>query len=66
MEDRDEFKKRIGRPVCSGVNGTVSLMSDYEEKEYPSAIIGYVSAVPEYEIWENEIEVDGRVWIYVR
>jgi hypothetical protein len=29
-ENRDEFRKAIGRPVCSGPNGTVSIMTDEE------------------------------------
>lgn len=66
-ENRNEFRMHIGRPVCSGPNGTVSLMSDTEEKEFPSAIIGYISAVPDYEYWEDtEVKINDRIWIYVR
>ena len=72
-ESLDEFKKHIGYCVCSGPNGTVSIMTEEEEKEYPGRIIGTISAVPNYEIWiagteENpeEIKVNGRVWIRIR
>ena len=67
QEDRELFREHIGRPVCTGENGTVSIMSETEEKLYPSAIVGYVSAVPNYSIWEEtDVKVDGRIWIYVR
>ena len=42
-------------------------MSKREIKKYPDRIIGYVSSVPEYEIWgSNKIEVDGRIWIKLK
>ena len=74
-EDREEAKKKIGWPVCSGPNGTVSIMTEEEEEKYPSRIIGTISAVPDYEIWragdlnsetEEEIYVNGRIWIRIR
>ena len=72
-ESLDEFKKHIGYCVCSGPNGTVSIMTEEEEKEYPGRIIGTISAVPDYETWnagteENpeEIKVNGRIWIRIR
>ena len=66
-EDREEFKSHIGYPVCSGPNGTVSIMTDEEEQLYPSRIIGYVSAVPDYEIWgTGNVKVDGRIWIRIK
>lgn len=66
-ESREEFKKHIGWPVCSGPNGTVSIMTKEEEEKYPSRIIGTISAVPDYEIWgTGNVKVDGRIWIKVR
>ena len=67
-ESREEFKNHIGWPVCSGPNGTVSIMTEEEEMKYPSRIIGTISAVPDYEIWHGgtDIVVDGRVWIKVK
>ena len=74
-EDREEAKKKIGWPVCSGPNGTVSIMTEEEEEKYPSRIIGTISAVPDYETWragdldsdtEEEIQVNGRIWIRIR
>ena len=78
-EDRELAKNKIGWPVCSGPNGTVSIMTEEEEEKYPSRIIGTISAVPDYEIWyanceqdnkdgykPREIKVDGRIWIRVR
>ena len=67
FEDREEFKSHIGYPVCSGPNGTVSIMTDEEEQLYPSRIIGYVSAVPDYETWgTGNVKVDGRIWIRIK
>lgn len=66
-EGREEFGKHIGRPVCSGPDGTVSIMSHYEERTFPSRIIGTISEVPTYKTWgENNVEVNGRVWIRMR
>ena len=69
-ENRDMYKP--GDAVCSGPNGTISKMSRKEIRRYPEAIIGYVSEIPDYDIWyagtqENpeEIKVDGRIWIKV-
>ena len=66
-EDREQFKSHIGYPVCSGPNGTVSIMTDEEEQLYPSRIIGYISAVPDYEIWgTGNVKVNGRIWIRIK
>ena len=57
---------RPGEAVCSGPNGTVSRMTRDEIKNWPDAIIGYVSEVPEYDEWGSDnIKVDGRIWIKV-
>lgn len=64
-EPRDTYKP--GEALCSGPNGTVSKMTREEIKEYPDAIIGYVSAVPDYEIWgTGNVKVDGRIWVKVK
>lgn len=66
-ESREEFKKHISWPVCSGPNGTVSIMTEEEEEKYPSRIIGTISAVPDYETWgTDKVKVNGRIWIKVR
>ena len=63
-EDRNSYEP--GDAVCTGPNGTISKMTREEIKEYPDCIIGYVSAIPEYETWgETDIPVDGRIWIKV-
>ena len=61
-ENREEYYP--GAPVCTGPNGTVSIMSKDEVLHYPECIIGYVSAIPTYEVWNNK-NVNGRVWIKV-
>lgn len=65
-EDKDEFKLNIGRPVCAGPNGTVSIMTDDEYKNYGYCAIGTISAVPDYEEWgTGKIKVNNRIWIKV-
>lgn len=70
---RDKSKFYLGAPVCSGPNGTVDVMSRLEAILFPECIIGTVSEIPRYETWKagtkknpTEINVDGRIWIYVR
>ena len=65
-ESREEFKKHIGWPVCSGPNGTVSIMTDEEYRNKGYCAIGTISAVPDYEEWgTGKVKVNGRVWIKV-
>ena len=64
LEDRYSYKP--GDAVCSGPNGTVSKMTQEEKINYPECIIGYVSCVPDYEVWgEHDTKVNGRIWIKV-
>ena len=66
-ESIEKFRNHIGWPVCSGPNGTVSIMTEKEEKRYPSRIIGTISEIPDYQIWgSGNIEVNNRVWIRIR
>lgn len=64
-EDRNSYP--LGAAVCSGPNGTVSLMTREEIKEYPERIIGTVSEIPDYETWgQHEVAVNGRIWIRIK
>ena len=66
-EGREIASSHIGWPVCSGPNGTVSIMTEEEEEKYPSRIIGTISEIPNYEEWGTEkVKVNGRIWIYVK
>ena len=66
-ESREEFRKNIGRPVCSGPNGTVSIMTDEEYREKGYCALGIISAVPDYEEWgTGNVKVNNRVWIHVK
>ena len=66
-EDKEELKAYIGWPVCSGPNGTVSVMTEDEEEKYPSRIIGTISEIPDYDTWgQTNIKVDGRIWIRIK
>lgn len=66
--DKPASTFEIGAPVCSGPNGTVSQMTEEEERIYPSRIIGTVSEIPTYTIWKggNDVPVKGRIWIRIR
>lgn len=67
--DKDVSTFEIGSCVCSGENGTISQMTEEEERLYPGRILGTVSEIPTYEVWKNgneEIQVNGRIWIRVR
>ena len=56
-----------GNVVCAGPHGKACKMTKQEIKDYPDRIVGVVSEVPSYEIWgEENIPVNGRVWIRVR
>jgi hypothetical protein len=56
-----------GAAVCSGPEGTISLMTREEIREWPDAIIGYVSEVPTYDTWGTDnISVNGRIWIKIK
>lgn len=64
-EDRNSYP--LGAAVCSGPNGTISLMTREEIKEYPERIIGTVSEIPDYEEWgTGKVKVNGRIWIRIR
>ena len=66
-ESIEEFKNHIGYAVCSGPNGTVSIMTAEEEKEYPACIIGTISEIPAYTVWgTGKVKVNDRVWIRIR
>ena len=66
-ESTEEFKNHIGWPVCSGPNGTVSIMTEEEEEKYSSRIIGTISEIPTYETWgTGNVKVDGRIWIRIK
>ena len=65
-EPIEEFKRAIGRPVCAGPNGTVSIMSDEEYATKGYCAIGTISAVPNYETWGDGVKVNGRVWIKIK
>lgn len=63
----------LGAAVCSAPNGTVDIMTREEIMTYPERIVGTVSEIPDYEIWHggdkecpSDIQVNGRIWIYVR
>ncbi len=66
-EPLEKFRENIGKPVCSGPNGTVSIMTDEEYQKFGYCAIGTISAVPDYEVWgSGNVKVNGRIWIKVK
>lgn len=68
---RDRNTYPLGAAVCSAPNGTIDIMTREEIMMYPERIIGTVSEIPTYNVWQagggdTEIQVNGRIWIYVR
>ena len=64
-EDRNTYP--LGAAVCAAPNGTVSIMTREEIREYPERILGTVSEIPNYEVWgTGNIQVNNRIWIKVR
>ena len=52
FENRNLFKP--GEAVCSGPDGTISKMTREEIRNWPDAIVGYVSEVPQYDKWGSD------------
>lgn len=64
---RDRSEYHAGMAVCSAPNGTVDIMSREEIIQYPDAIIGIVSEIPDYATWgTGNVNINGRIWIKVR
>lgn len=41
--------------------------TEIESILYSKCIIGYVSAIPDYEIWSTgKVKVDNRIWIKIK
>lgn len=62
----DRYSYKAGDAVCSAPDGKISKMTREEMVMYPNCIIGYVSEIPEYEVWgQTDVPVNGRIWIKV-
>lgn len=62
----DRMDYHAGDTVCASANGKVCKMTREEIREYPDRIVGIVSEIPQYEIWNNGVEVKGRIWVNVK
>lgn len=75
---QDKNNYHVGDCVCAAPGGTADIMTREEIIKYPDRIIGIVDEIPDYKIWnaslaltdeaksETNIQVNGRIWIYVR
>lgn len=61
----DAHDYHAGDVVCASENGKVCVMTREEIKEYPDRIVGTVSEIPDYDMWNNN-KVNGRIWIKVK
>ena len=66
-----------GDCLCANYTGNTIKMTQEEIIKYPDRIVGIVSEIPNYNIWHSldpdnpdvlkeDIQVDGRIWVYVR
>ena len=67
------YMYHAGQAVCSAPGGTVDIMTRKEIQEYPDAIIGIVSEIPDYDEWgggetadREPVKVNGRIWIKIK
>ena len=61
----NEKNLKVGDVVCAGKNGCAEKMTRQEIINYPDRILGIVSEIPTYAVW-NDVEVDGRIWITIK
>lgn len=55
----------LGDVLCARENGIATKMTRQEIVNYPDRILGIVSEIPTYEVW-NGVTIDGRVWIAIK
>ena len=66
-----------GDCLCANYTGNTIKMTQEEIIKYSDRIVGIVSEIPNYNIWHSldpdnpdvlkeDIQVDGRIWVYVR
>lgn len=55
-----------GDAVCASEGGKVSIMTREEIINWPDRIVGFISEIPDYNIWNDVVEVKGRVWVKVK
>lgn len=56
---------KVGDVLCAGKNGYAERMTRQEIINYPDRILGVVSEIPTYPIW-NDVEINGRIWITIK
>lgn len=55
----------VGDVLCADVDGFATKMTRQEIINYPDRILGIVSEIPTYDVWNN-IEIKDRVWITIK
>lgn len=63
VENKDILK--AGDALKTAPAGKLAKMTRREIRKYPDRIVGYVSEIPTYEIW-NDVDVNGRVWVKIK
>ena len=60
-------KLKVGDQVCQQKDGTVRKMKWWEKIFFPEKMLGVVDEIPTYETWgEDNVKVNGRIWIRVK
>ena len=59
-------KVEVGDVLCAGENGFATPMSPNEVVYFPDRILGVVSEIPDYDTWNNKVDVDNRVWVKIK
>lgn len=59
------YPVNVGDVVCADKGGFATVMTRAEIVNYPDRILGIVSEIPTYKVW-NDIEINNRVWITIK
>lgn len=63
VNSRESLK--VGDVVCAGKDGYVEKMNRLEIILFPDRILGIVSEIPSYNVWNDLVYVNNRIWIKV-
>ena len=58
-------KLKIGDALKTAPGGRLAKMGRLEIMLYPDRIVGYVSEIPTYEVWNN-VEINDRIWVKIK
>ena len=62
VENKEKIK--VGDALKTAPGGRLARMSRREIRKYPDRIVGYVSEIPTYDMW-NGVNVNDRIWVKI-